>query len=81
MTTRTVGLILGMHIASPGLVRRAGLLMLNPKYLGPNPTIQCNSKVPIDFTVGKIRPLVNGIFYNATLPTYFFALEIVNPVC
>lgn len=55
--------------------------MLNPKYLGPNPTIQCNSKVPIDFTVGKIRPLVNGIFYNATLPTFFFALEIVNPVC
>lgn len=53
--------------------------MLNPKYLGQNPTIQCNSKVPVDFTVGKIRPLVKGIFYNAAVS--YFALEIVNPVC
>lgn len=58
-----------MHAASTGLLKKASLLTLNPKYLGPNPTIQCNSEVPIDFTVGKIRPLLKEIFYNATLPT------------
>lgn len=79
MTIYTVGLILAMHVASTGLLRKASLLMLNPKYLGQNPTIQCNSKVPVDFTVGKIRPLVKGIFYNAVVS--YFALEIVNPVC
>lgn len=68
VTIHTMGLILAMHLASTGLLRKASLLMFNPKYLGPNPIIQWNSKLPIDFTVGKIRPLVKGIFYNATLP-------------
>lgn len=44
------------------------LAHVQPK-IGPNPTIQCDNKLPIDFTVGKIRPLVKGIFNNATLPT------------
>lgn len=61
-----VSLIPGMHIASMGLLR-GGRLLLNARYFGPNPTIQCNSKAPIDFTAGKIRPLVKGIFYSATL--------------
>lgn len=69
----TVGLIPGMHIASTGLLRGARLLVLHPKYFGPNPTIQCSSKAPIDSTAGKIRPLMKGIF--TTLHFLFFCFR------